>query len=251
VDTYPLVLLPGMNCSAALLDHLGLDGRTALTRVLAETSLQHQVDRLLRELPPRFSLAGLSLGGIVAMALARCAPERVAGLCLLSTNPRAPTNRQLATWSDQQAALAAGLSARDLQHALLPQLLSPATLTSRPDLVQTTLAMADEVGTAALSAQLRLQATRVDERPGLKSIRCPTLIIAAADDALCPVARHQELSRLIPDSRLIVVQSCAHLSPLEQPEVVGQAIREWQRDLRRRPRRTLPAGQSRTLGQRG
>jgi pimeloyl-ACP methyl ester carboxylesterase len=247
VETYPLVLLPGMNCSAALWDKLGLDRSTAVTPVLTETSLPRQVDRLLRELPPRFSLVGLSLGGIVAMALVRCAPERVAGLCLLSTNPRAPTDRQLATWLDQRAALAAGLSARDLQHALLPLLLSPVTLTSRPDLVQTTLAMADEVGTATLSAQLRLQATRVDERPGLASIPCPTLIIAAADDALCSVARHEELSRLIPNSRLIVVQRCAHLSPLEQPEVVGQAIREWQTDVRRQSRRTLPADQSRTL----
>lgn len=242
VDTYPLVLLPGMSCSPALWHQLGLDPGTAVTPVLAETSLQRQVDRLLHGLPPRFSLAGLSLGGIVAMALVRRAPQRVAGLCLLSTNPLAPTERQLATWSDQRAALAAGLSARDLQHQLLPLLLSPTTLDQRPDLVETTLTMADEVGTAALSAQLRLQATRVDERPGLGSIRCPTLIVAAADDALCPVARHQELARLIPDSRLVVVPRCAHLSPLEQPGPVGQALREWQRQVQRRPGRTLSAG---------
>ena len=197
------------------------------------------MDRLLHELPPRFSLAGLSLGGIVAMALVRRAPQRVAGLCLLSTNPLAPTDRQLATWSDQRAALAAGLSARDLQHRLLPLLLSPTTLDQRPDLVETTLTMADEVGTAALSAQLHLQATRVDERPGLGSIRCPTLIVAAADDALCPVARHRELARLIPDSRLIVVPRCAHLSPLEQPGPVGQSLREWQRQVQHRPIRRV------------
>jgi pimeloyl-ACP methyl ester carboxylesterase len=242
VDTYPLVLLPGMNCSAALWRDLGLDLGSTVTPVLAESSLQRQVDRLLHELPPRFSLAGLSLGGIVAMALVRCAPERVAGLCLMSTNPLAPTDRQLATWSDQRAALAAGLSARDLQYQLLPLLLSPATLRSRPDVVETTLAMADEVGTTALSAQLRLQATRLDERPGLGSIRCPTLIVAADDDALCPVARHEEVSRLIPNSRLIVVQSCGHLSPLERPRVVGQAIREWQQEVSRQSRRTLPTG---------
>ena len=242
MNTYPLVLLPGMNCSAALWDQLGLDRSTVLTPVLAETSLSRQVDRLLRELPPRFCLAGLSLGGIVAMALARCAPERVDGLCLLSTNPRAPTRRQLATWSDQGAALAAGSSARDLQHALLPVLLSPASLTARPDVVRTTLAMADEIGTTVLAAQLRMQATRVDERPGLASIRCPTLIVAATDDALCSVARHQEMNSLIPDSRLIVVPHCAHLSPLEQPAVVGQAIREWQQVVQRQTRRTLPAG---------
>lgn len=229
MQTYPLVALPGMNCSAALWQHLDLEA--AVTPVLDEPSLQRQVDRLLRELPLRFCVAGLSLGGIVAMALVRCAPERVAGLCLLSTNPLAPTDRQLATWAEQRAALSAGLSARDLQHALLPLLLSPTSLSQRPDLVQATLAMADQVGAAALSAQLSLQASRVDERPGLRAIRCPTLIVAATDDALCSVDRHEEMHSLIPNSRLIVVPQCAHLSPLEQPGVVGQAMREWQQGV--------------------
>ena len=88
-DALPLVLLPGMNCTADLWTGCGVDD--ALTPVLDEQSIDTQVDRLLAELPPLFVLGGLSLGAIVAMALVARAPERVARLCLASTNAKAPT----------------------------------------------------------------------------------------------------------------------------------------------------------------
>ena len=178
----PLVLLPGLNCSAALWSKI--DVGPAIVPILSEPTLDGQVDRLLDELPGRFSLAGLSLGGIVAMALTRRAPERVGRLCLLSTTSRPPTSRQYAMWARQREALAAGATARDLQRELKAALLSPVARARHPDLVETTLAMADSVGTAALDAQLSLQSTRVDERPGLAKVRCPTLIVAGEADAL-------------------------------------------------------------------
>ena len=88
----PLVLLPGLNCSAAL--WASLDVGAAITPILTEPTLDGQVERLLDELPARFALAGLSLGGIVAMALVRRAPERVTRLALLSTTSRPPTGQQ-------------------------------------------------------------------------------------------------------------------------------------------------------------
>ena len=138
-------------------------------------------------------MVGLSLGAIVAMALVRRAPERVSWLGLLSTNPYPPTEAQYAAWTAHRSALAGGRSARELQAELLPVLLSPRIVDHEPDLVETTLRMADEVGAAALDAQLALQATRIDERDGLRGVRCPTMIIAARDDALCSVERHQEM----------------------------------------------------------
>ena len=121
--TDPLVLLPGLNCSPALWS--ALDIGAAMSPILTEPTLDGQVERLLDELPPRFALAGLSLGGIVAMALVRRAPERVSRLCLMSTTSRPPTNQQYAMWSRQRAALAAGRNrpgpaARDQGGALVP-----------------------------------------------------------------------------------------------------------------------------------
>ena len=216
-----LVLLPGMGCTPALWSGLALP-EGVLTPVLLEPSLDAEVDRLLDLLPARFALAGLSLGAIVAMALVRRAPERVSRLCLMSTNPYGPTPAQQEAWAAQREALRTG-SVRDLQTSLLPLLLS----SDRQDLVPLTLAMADETGEATYDAQLRLQTTRVDERPGLAEVRCPTLVVASRDDRLCPVARHEEVARLVPGARLEVLQDCAHLSPLEQPDAVSALLRSW------------------------
>jgi pimeloyl-ACP methyl ester carboxylesterase len=216
------VLLPGMGCSERLWADLALE--QALTPRLTEPSLTDQVSRLLDELPSRFALVGLSLGAVVAMALTRTAPERVRRLVLLSTNPYAPTEQQLRDWRRTRARLAAGVSARQVQQELLPMLLTASTLRSRPAVVETTLAMAADVGEAELDAQLRLQATRVDERPGLRNVRCPTLVVAARHDRLCPLDRHAEVVTLVPGARLQVVEHAAHLSPLEEAHMVRRLV---------------------------
>lgn len=220
----PLVLLPGMSCSARLWS--GLELEHALTPRLTEPSLTEQVDRLLDELPRRFTLVGLSLGAVVAMALTRTAPERARRLVLLSTNPHAPTERQLQDWQRTRARLAEGVSARRVQQELLPMLLTASTLRSRPAVVETTLSMADDVGEAELDAQLRLQATRVDERPGLRQVRCPTLVVAARHDRLCPVERLTEVASLVPGARLEVLEHAGHLSPLEDAHAVRRLVGE-------------------------
>jgi pimeloyl-ACP methyl ester carboxylesterase len=214
-----------MNCSASLWAGLNLD--SPVTPLLTEPTLDDQVDRLLDELPRRFALAGLSLGAIVAMALIRTAPDRVSRACLLSTNPYAPTPEQCADWSRQRSRLADGSTARELQTELLPVLLSPQAR-ARTEVVQATLAMADEVGEQILDAQLRLQATRIDERPELGRIRCPVLVVAARHDALCSVDRHREMQALIDGADLVVLEKAGHLSPLEVPHDLAQHLQGWQ-----------------------
>jgi len=221
----PLVLLPGMGCTALLWCRLELGGPT-VTPVLQEPALDEEVDRLLGLLPDRFALAGLSLGAIVAMALVRRAPERVNRLALLSTNPYGPTPAQHAAWAEQRRLLAAE-GARGLQAALLPSLLSPAVVEERPEAVALALAMAGELGDDRYDAQLRLQGTRVDERPGLARVTCPTLVLAARQDRLCGLDRHETIAALVPAAELVVIEDCGHLSPLEQPVAVGAHLRRW------------------------
>ncbi len=219
-----LVLLPGMNCSPRLWD--GVLARLDAPVVhgpLDRPTIDGCVEAMLDRLPPRFALAGLSLGGIVAMALVRRAPERVTRLALLSTNARGPTDAQRTAWSAQRAALAAGTTPRDVQHDLLPVLLHR----RGPDLDATALAMADDVGTDVLDRQLAAQATRVDERPALAAVRVPTLVLAAAEDRLCPVDRHTEIAARVPGAHLQVLDGVGHLSPLEAPAPVAAALRTW------------------------
>jgi pimeloyl-ACP methyl ester carboxylesterase len=213
-----------MNCSTSL--WAGLNFGRSVTPLLTEPTLEAQVTRLLDELPHRFSLAGLSLGAVVAMALIRTAPERVSRLCLLSTNPYAPTPAQRTSWLQQRNRLASGSTARELQAELLPVLLSPEAQ-ARMEIVDATLAMADEVGEDFLDAQLQLQATRIDERHQLGGIRCPVLVVAARHDTLCSVERHREIQALIDGAELVVLEKAGHLSPLEVPQDLARYIEAW------------------------
>lgn len=228
VAVEPLVLLPGMNCSTRLwhdvTDRLAPSGVRVVHAPLEEDDLDDCVDRLLTRLPDRFALAGLSLGGIVAMALCRRAPERVSRLALLSTNPLPPTQTQREGWRRHLAALESGATARELQAEMLPVLLRPG---APPRTVETVLAMADEVGADLLARQLRLQGTRVDERPALRRVAVPTLVLAAEDDLLCPVDRHEAIRDAVDGARLVVLRRTAHLSTLERPAAVADELLTW------------------------
>jgi len=142
----PLVLLPGMNCSPRLWDGvvrelLGVDrpdghARQVVVPEVDRPTLGEQVESLLDHLPRRFAIGGLSLGAIVAMAVHRRAPERVAGLFLVATNARPPVDAQRSAWAAQLDSLEAGASPRDLQAELLPLLVGAQPA---PDLAVRTL----------------------------------------------------------------------------------------------------------------
>ena len=177
-----------MNCSPRLWSRSRRSARRDHAASSTEPTLDAQVDRLLDELPDRFALAGLSLGGIVAMALVRRAPERVARLCLMSTNPHGPDRGATAGMGGASGdRLAAGATARELQRDLLPVLLSAGR--DRPDLVEQTLAMADEVGAAALrrAAAPAGHPGRRAARPG-RDVRCPTLVLGRAGRPVVPAS---------------------------------------------------------------
>jgi pimeloyl-ACP methyl ester carboxylesterase len=207
---------------AAQQDALGPD---VVYLPLAGTSMAAAVDSVLALPVPRFDLAGLSLGGIVAMHVAVRAPHRVARLALLSTNARAPRPDQYRGWDVMRhRALADEL--RGVASDLLPALLRPSAQRDR-DLVGTTLAMAEAVGVAAFLAQLDVQRSRTDLRPALGAVPCPTLVVSAADDVLCPPALHEEIAEALPRGRLETIPDCGHLSTLERPDVVTGLLRRW------------------------
>ena len=173
----------------------------------------------------RLVLVGHSLGGIVAMATARTAPHRVAGLALLSTNPCPPRPDQRVLWEDLRCSAATGRFA-EVTRRLLPGVLSPRHLAD-PRLVDAVQQMADRTGPAILARQLAAQQSRIDERPGLRRVTCPTLVVAATEDGLCPVDTHRDMAALVPGSRLEILDDCGHSSPLEQPSRVADLLHDW------------------------
>ncbi len=176
---------------------------------------------VLRDAPETFSLAGFSMGGIVAFEIMRRAPERVERLALLSANAGGSTSEHFAAWAGWEAQARAG----DLDGVLctLSGWLHPAR---RDALAPTVGAMGRRVGKEAFLRQLDLLRSRTESRPDLPRIHCPTLLVAGCDDFVTPVAGHEEMVRTVPDATLTVLE-CGHYSPLEQPGAVSSALRDW------------------------
>lgn len=224
----PLVLLAGMNCTSELWADAGLG--PAIRPALDRGDVDEQVDLLCAKLPDRFLLVGHSLGAIVAMALAAAAPERLGGLCLVSTNAKAPTEAQRDGWQDWIARLDNGEGARDLQASILPALLGADAVRDRPELVDRTLDMGTATGATRLRAQLRLQLSRRDLLGELPGVPTPTLVVSGLDDGICPPRFHTEIVQQLPDARLVTLDA-GHLLPLERPEAFGALLRSWQAQL--------------------
>lgn len=225
----PLVLLAGMNCTADLWADARFAGEgpsRAIRPVLDHPSIAEQVGALLDGLPESFVLVGHSLGGIVGMALALAAPERVAGLCLVSTNAKAPTDAQSSGWGGWLTALDEGVEPRALQDGILVPLLGQELVRDRPDLVQRTLRMGEETGVERLRGQLRMQLTRTDLLSRISGLSMPTLVVSGLDDVICPPHFHTEIVSAMPDARLVTLDA-GHLLPLERGADFGGLVRSW------------------------
>jgi pimeloyl-ACP methyl ester carboxylesterase len=222
-----LALLSGALCDAALWRHqiAGLsdfaDVRVAdLTR---DDTIAAMAARTLAGLPPRFALAGLSLGGYVALEIMRRAPERVTKLALLDTTAR-PDDKGEETFLEPVAGVTERRAGRVGLFTTL--LIHPRRLADRR-LATILGAMAERVGRKAFLRQQRAALQRPDSRPGLADIRCPTLLICGRQDPLAPPVLLEEMAAKIPGAQLLVIEDCGHLSPLEQPEAVTAALRRW------------------------
>ena len=225
----PIVLVPGLNCSARLyaeqVPELWGFGPVTIVDHRRDDNVAAIAKRILATAPPRFALVGLSMGGYIALAIMREAPERVARLALLDTSARPDTAEQ----SERRRGMIA--LAEGGRFSELPDLLFPVFVHRNRQGDETLRAivrtMAEETGPQAFVRQQRAIMTRPDCRPQLVSIRCPTLVLVGDGDELTPPALSQEIHAGVTGSRLVTVPDCGHLSTLERPEPVNQALVEW------------------------
>lgn len=193
-----------------------------LTR--AETIAEMARDALHQAPAGRFNLAGHSMGGYVALEIMRQDPKRVERLALLNTNARADSaesienRRRLMALADTdfEAVLA----------AMMPKLMTGEHLAD-PLLTGTIGAMKAAIGPGAFKRQQAAIIARVDSRPRLGDIRCPTLVIAGREDALMPVEWLEELAAGIPGAHLEIIEHCGHMAALEEPEQVAALMKKW------------------------
>lgn len=171
-------------------------------------------------------LCGLSMGGYVALDLVRRAPERVRGLVLVNTRA-APDDRE---GRERRNATIARIQ-RDgpgfLAEEMLPRVLSPASLDTRPDVVRQVRAMMAGHTGPGLVAALAAMRDRDDARTGLEEIAVPTLVIHGADDQLIPMREARAMAGAIPGAQFAAIPAAGHLAPVEQAVNTGRVIREF------------------------
>lgn len=223
----PLLLIPGMMCDARMWGEvparLGSDIHHALPT--EGDSVQAMAATILRDAPDRFALAGLSMGGIIAMEILRQAPKRVERLALLDTNPRAETAEAQAKRGPQIArALAGGLDAV-LRDEMKPNYLSPGP--NKQPILDLCMEMALRLGPQVFESQSKALRDRPDQCATLAAFHGPALVLMGAGDTLCPRDRHDQMHALMPQSRLTIIPDAAHLPPLENPTATIAALSDW------------------------
>jgi pimeloyl-ACP methyl ester carboxylesterase len=229
VTRQPLVLLPGLLCDGAL----WASQVAALADVAAPTvgdlsraeDLGTMARQILDQAPPRFALAGLSMGGYVAFEIMRQAPERVTRLALLDTSAR-PDTPERAQQRRDFIRLARTGEFKGLTPRLLPQWVHPDRMKD-PRFVDAVTSMTQRVGRDAFIRQQTAILGRPDSRPGLARIRVPTLVLCGRQDMATPVEVAREIASDIEEARLVIVEECGHLATMEKPAEVNAAMRAW------------------------
>ncbi|UNS95562.1 alpha/beta hydrolase [Streptomyces tubbatahanensis] len=226
----PSVLVPGMLCDAELWTEVepALPGPVVHAQITAP-SIADMAEEVLSSVEGEFVLVGLSLGAIVAFEVARRAPERLAGLCALSTNAQAPRPGQLAGWRQLAERAAAGEFESVLTDRILPTMYAAAD-PSEP-LRERFLGMARRIGPDTFRAQLAAQATRTDAHAAVAALECPVLALCGARDALCPPSFHRDIAQRAAAGSLRVLADAGHLLPLERPGETAASLRRWLTDV--------------------
>jgi len=220
-----VLFLPGLLCDARLWrDQIAVLPRAMVADLTRDDSVEAMANRALALMPGRFSLCALSMGGYVALAMMRLAPERIERLCLMDTSARPDTEEQSRRRRGLMA-MTRGNRFRGVTPRLLPQLLHPDHVSS--PVAQDVLDMAERVGRDAFLRQQQAILTRPDSRPDLPAYRLPTAIVVGSDDILTPPAMAHEMAGLIPGATLHIVANSGHLPPMEHPDDVNEILRHW------------------------
>ena len=225
----PTVLIPGLNCSARLygeqIPALWRFGPVIVANHTRDDTMAAIARRILADAPPRFALAGLSMGGYIAFEIMRQAPQRVVKLALLDTGARADPPEQTEHRQVPMELARTGHFAKVIDDSFLafvhPDRYGDAVLKKIVRM------MGEETGPAAYLRQQHAIIARPDSRPGLAAIACPTTVIVGEQDTGTPPELAREIAAGIARSRLVVIPRSGHLSTIEQPQAVTRALVEW------------------------
>lgn len=223
-----VVLVPGLVSDARIWRALrkALDGRAVLHNgnISVFPDIAQMATGLLLETSGELIAVGHSLGGRVAMEMARQNPERVKGLVLANTGhtPKKPGEEV-----KRHAMIDLGhRSMHELAAQWLPPMLDPARIGDQA-LIADLTEMVLNAGAEVHERQIRSLLNRPDAGTYMAAYTSPVLLITGAQDGWSPEAQHQEIQKMVPDGELKVIDHAGHFMPVEQPAATVEAIVEW------------------------
>ncbi|NVJ92593.1 MAG: alpha/beta fold hydrolase [Methylocystaceae bacterium] len=224
-----IILLSGLLCDRSLwrhqLEYLSQDYDLRVADFSKGDSITAFADSVLEMAPETFSLAGLSMGGYVAFELLRRVPERIHRLALLDTSPYAD-QLEHSEFRHSLMTMAKDHGLDEVMQTLLPRLIHSSRCEDE-ELVKTIDAMAHRIGVDSFIDQQTALLNRRDSFADLVSISCPTVVLVGRQDSMTPVKIAKEMANQIPNSSLVEIENCGHLSTMEQPEAVSALLRYW------------------------
>lgn len=227
-SSVPLLLLPGLLNDARLwtaqVEGLSDIAPCVVGDLTGEAHIRALARSVLARAPREFALAGLSMGGYVALEIMRESPGRVRALALLDTQARPDTPE--ASKNRREQVQRAETDFEGIIDTLFPRLVHPQRARDAT-LQELFRSMARTLGPTVFARQQSAIMSRIDSRPFLPRIACPTLVLCGREDGVTPVALHEEIASAIPGAHLEVIDECGHLSAIEQPAAVTQALRGW------------------------
>jgi pimeloyl-ACP methyl ester carboxylesterase len=231
ISQQPLLLIPGLMCDQRMWRHQAAALKEHCSEILAgdissADSIAELATRILQSAPAHFSMAGFSMGGIVALQIWRQAPQRVLRLALLDSNARNEKPERLALRLEQMHRVQQGKLHEVVVEDLKPNYLGLASkndIALREEIIQMALSLGPDV----FLRQCRALNSRPDSRSTLATITCPSLVLCGREDRLCPVEVHREMALGIPGARLQIIEHSGHFSPLEAAAEVSAAMEQW------------------------
>jgi len=230
----PLVLVPGLMCDGTVWEHqieaCGTGREIQVPDHADSDTLRIMAERILDQAPPRFALAGHSMGGRVALEVMARAPERVSRLALLDTGHEALAPGDAGEREKAGRYRLLEMAQRDGMLVMAREwargMVHPARLSDAP-LMDAIHSMIARATVAQFAAQVSALLGRPDRTGLLSQLRLPTLVLCGREDSWSPLARHEQMARLISGSCLVGIADCGHMSTMERPEAVSKALLAW------------------------
>jgi pimeloyl-ACP methyl ester carboxylesterase len=225
----PVVLVPGLASDARVFapQVVALSGGRAVHvgHVAEDTTIEGMARSVLADAPPRFAIAGHSMGGIVALEVVRQAPERVTRLALIASDCFADPPAVAAAREELIVAARSGRLAEAMQQALPTDTLAPGP--GRGELQAAMVRMTVDLGPETFVRHTRALQRRADLQRTLRAVKIPTLILGGRHDRLCPPRRQEFMAQMAWTARLLIIDDAGHIPTLEAPAAVAEAMTAW------------------------